>query len=144
MRIMRWLSCLSLCILALGFVGGTAQAAAGCIGFTPLGLHGEGIVINGTTTRLKAVAYTVPKISGIDEEDLRLVRGDFAAIRKAGFNAVRSYEPLALTVLQAAEDEGLLIVQALVHLSDETNFDSEDELREVIERAQKIVTRDRC
>ena len=141
---MRWLSCLSLCILALGFVGGTAQAAAGCIGFTPLGLHGEGIVINGTTTRLKAVAYTVPKISGIDEEDLRLVRGDFAAIRKAGFNAVRSYEPLALTVLQAAEDEGLLIVQALVHLSDETNFDSEDELREVIERAQKIVTRDRC
>lgn len=140
---MRFKSFISLCILVFGFVAGTAQAAR-CIGLSPIGLNFDGIVINGTTTRLKAVAYTVPKISGTTEEDLLLVRRDFAMIREAGFNAIRSYEPLSLTVLDAAENAGLLIVQALVHLSDETNFDSEDELREVIERAKKTVSRDRC
>ena len=83
-------------------------------------------------------------IQGTDKNDLQLVRHDFTAIKKAGFNAVRGYEPLTPEVLQVAEDEGLLVVQALVHLSDDTNYDSDDELRDVIARVRQIVIRDRC
>lgn len=141
---MRWLSYLGISILVLGIATGSARAAAVCSGFVPVGVNSEGVIVGGATTRIKAVAYTVPKIAGSGAENLPLVRNDFSAIKKAGFNAVRSYEPLAPAVLQAAEDEGLFVVEALVHLSDETNFDSEEELREVIERAKRIVIRDRC
>lgn len=141
---MRWLSYIGISFLALGITAGSARAEVVCSGFIPVDVHSEGIIVGGTTTRIKAVAYTTPKIAGGTAENLSLIRNDFSAIKKAGFNAVRSYEPLAPAVLQVAEDEGLFIVQALVHLSDETNFDSEDELREVIERAKRIVIRDRC
>lgn len=141
---MRWLPILTVSVLAFWISVSTAYADSRCYGLVPVVTHNEGLIIRGAATRLKAVAYTTPRIAGSDIEDLDLVREDFAAIKKAGFNAVRSYEPLAPAVLDVAEYEGLFVVQALIHLSDETNFDSEDELREVIQQVQRVMARDLC
>lgn len=141
---MRWLAFLTFNVLAFWIAVSTAYAGTRCYGLVPVVTNNEGLIVRGAATRLRAVAYTTPRIAGSDVEDLGLVRDDFAAIRKAGFNAVRSYEPLLPAVLDAAENEGLFVVQALIHLSDETNFDSEDELREVIHQVQRVVARDLC
>ena len=103
-----------------------------------------GLTVSGKTDLLKGVAYTVPQAQGSGKDDTEQVRRDFVAIRALGFNAVRGYEPFSPTVLQLATGSGLWVIQALVHLSDETNFDSEDELRELITEAQQIVLRGRC
>ena len=135
----------SLSIVVLILVGSTARAAPSeCNTRDSLQLHGEGSIVSGFATQLKAVAYTVPRTVITGQEDAVQVRKDFSAIKSLGFNAVRGYEPMSPTVLQAAEEAGLFVVQALVHLSDDTNFDSDEELRDVIERAQQIVNRDRC
>jgi hypothetical protein len=140
---MRWLPYLWTSVLTLGLTVSNAQANAGC-SFTPMEVHGDGVSFEGTTTRLRAVSYTVPKIAGTDQVDLRKVKDDFVLIKRVGFNAVRSYEPLSPEVLQTAENLELLVVEALVHLSDDTNFDSDEELSDIIERTRRIVIRDRC
>ena len=122
----------------------SAYAEAHCPTNNPIFTTRNGLIVGGALTPIKGIAYSVPKNSGSDIVDLPLVQRDFVEIRRAGFNVIRGYEPFSPRIVREAESAGLYVVQALVHLSDETNFDSDDELSEVIERVRQIVTRDRC
>ncbi len=140
----NWRSCIGIFLGALGLASNAAHAGNECEWFAPVVASDRGLDIGSSTIKLRAVAYTTPRIADTGNIDVRLIERDFSAIKKAGFNSIRSYEPLEPTVLDLAESEGLFIIQAVVHLSDETNFDSEEELKEVIEKVQRVVFRDRC
>ncbi|QWD95361.1 hypothetical protein C2759_04360 [Polynucleobacter sp. MG-Unter2-18] len=131
-------------LIALPVAFSNAQASIQCVKKISVQAHDRGIVVDGTLIYVKSVSYTVPKLSNTENDDIALVKADFLAIKNAGFNTIRGYEPLSPEVLDEAEDQGIFVIQALVHLSDETNFDSDDELQELIKRAQRVVARDRC
>ena len=115
-----------------------------CSGFTPIKIVKENLIINGYKKNLKAVSYSTPKKTGTNRVDLFRVSKDFRLIKQIGFNTIRGYEPFSKSVLDIAEKENLYVVQALFHLSDETNFDSKIELKEIINQSKAIVERDLC
>lgn len=131
-------------LFALCLTCRSAIADDTCQGMTPVELRGSEIVVNHVPTKIKAVSYTVPRFGSEGFPSLETVRQDFVAIKRIGFNTIRTYEPLPPAVIDLAEEQHLFVIEALVHLSDATNFGSEEFLQEVIENTKNILNRDRC
>lgn len=104
------------------------------------------LLINGKVTQIKAVSYSIsyPGAKNTAEVPLSIVDKDFKDIKAAGFNAVRSYEPWSPELIDLLEANGLYLIEGVIHIDDSTNFDSEDELQEVIDRAVSVVKNHRC
>jgi len=126
------------------FVISLAHAETKCEKVPQVEITQNAITINGHKTMLRAVSYSLPKSWDGSSIELAEIDHDLAAIKAAGFNAVRSYEPWPEEVLDLIELRSLYLVEAVVHIDDSTNFDSDEEANEVIARALSIVARDRC
>ena len=102
--------------------------------------------INGEKTLLRAVSYSIsyPGAKKRSDVSLSIIDKDLRDIKAAGFNAIRSYEPWPNEVLDLIEAHDLFLIEGIVHLDDSTNFDSEEELEEVIDNAVSIVRLHRC
>ncbi len=92
---------------------------------------------------IKAVSYdpSYPGKELFDEIPPQVIEEDFAAIKRAGFNAVRSYEPFNDTLLDLAEKHSLYVIEGLVRIDDGTDFRSKEALEQVKHAAVSVVER---
>jgi len=106
----------------------------------------EALLVDGKVTPIRAVSYSIsyPGVANRREVPLSIIDNDFRDIKAAGFNAIRSYEPWPFEILDLLEAHDLYLIESIVHIDDSTNFDSEEELREIIDRAVSVVRLHRC
>jgi len=110
-----------------------------------VGNDSERVLVNGKPFFIKAVAYSpsYPGKKGVEEIPDKIFKNDFHAIKEAGFNTLRTYDPLSPQLLDLAENEGLMVIQAVARIDGRTDFSSESELVRLKEEAVRIVRRDK-
>lgn len=137
---------MSLLIIFIVCLANQVWATGSCPSAPRVSVSGQTLLINDQSVPLRAVAYSIsyPGVHSAIDVPLSIVEKDFHDIKMAGFNSIRTYEPLPPHLLDLLEKSGLFIIQGVAHIDDSTNFDSEEELQEIIDRAVAIVKRDRC
>lgn len=106
-------------------------------------ISGTSIHVDGKQFFVKAVSYSLsyPGKELFDEIPFSVFENDFKNIKKAGFNTIRSYEPLPDALLDLAEKNQLYVIEGIIHVDDGTDFSSEEVLEDLKKEAVSIVRR---
>lgn len=114
-----------------------------------ISLKDRRIYLNGRLFFIKGVGYGMeyPKTPGGMATYKSMPRSvfekDFQLMKEAGINAIRTYEPLPVKLLNLAEKYGIMVIENICYPSDYTDFDSRIHLDILKEQIRKYVARDK-
>ncbi len=94
---------------------------------------------------IKGIDYSVnyPKMTNFSDIPRTVWEKDFKMIKELGVNTIRTYHPLPPELLDLAEENELMVIEAVVSPNSETNYNSPEELKKLTDEAVRIVKRDK-
>lgn len=114
-----------------------------------ISIKNDRLYINGRLFFIKGVAYGIeyPGTNGgmdtFKHVPLSIFEKDFEAMKKAGINTIRTYEPLPDKLLDLAEKYGIMVIENICYPNDNTDFNSMVHLDILKEQIKKYVIRDK-
>lgn len=106
-------------------------------------IKNQKIYIDGKEFFIKGVSYALsyPKTVHYSQIPQEVLDKDFAMMKEAGINTIRTYEPIPEVVLNLAEKYNIMIIENVAYPGDWTDFSSQKDIMELKKTAIKNVMR---